>query len=231
MLFTNIKARLFSTAISLAILGFTLLPSGSRAFSSSAPQQNYTRDVIKDYPPLHPIEGAGVFLIKASGGSAVCTPASPEEARQYLDESAVVGLHQINHLGGGIEPEATGLHITLQATQQLEGFPQAKAAFIKAAANWEAVIQTPLTIIVNVDYGPTRFGQGAYPPDVLGSTSAQIVAARAITAMWHRRCWPERRLPRRRFCTTIFRSLVFPLISEQRHRWRRRRRRSGHLAC
>src|SRR5215468_9843744 len=118
MLFTHIKARLFSAAISLAILGISLVPSRTGAFSSRASQQSYSRDAASEYPPLHPIEGAGVFLIKASGEGAVCTPASPEEAREYQAESAAAGLHQINHLSG-IEPEATGLHITLQATQQL----------------------------------------------------------------------------------------------------------------
>jgi hypothetical protein len=87
------------------------------------------------------------------------------------------GLHQINHLGG-IRPEATGLQITLQATAQLEGFPQAKAAFIKAAANWEAVIQSPLSIIVNVDFGPNAFGQPYDPSsNILGQTNAQIVGS------------------------------------------------------
>jgi hypothetical protein len=175
MFSTHCKTRYFLAAISLTILAVSLIPFGGKAYSSSAPQQSYAKDVVQQYPPLHAIDGAGIFLIKASGGNAMCIPASPEEAQQYT-VSQDFGLHQINHLGG-IRPEATGLQITLQATQQLEGFPQAKAAFIKAAANWEAVIQTPLTIIVNVDYGPTRFGQGAYPPDVLGSTSAQMVGS------------------------------------------------------
>ena len=177
MFLTLCKARSFLIAVSLAILGISSVPRPGKALASGASQQSYGRDVVQPYPPLHSIDGAGVFLIKATGGNAVCTPASPEEATQYPVVSAASGMHQINHLGG-IQPEATGLQITLQATAQLEGFPQAKAAFIKAAANWEAVIQSPLNIIVNVDYGPSAFGQPYDPAsDILGQTNAQIVGS------------------------------------------------------
>ncbi len=63
-----------------------------------------------------------------------------------------------------------GLTITLRSTAQLDGFPEAKAAFIRAAAQWEAQIKNPISIILDVDYGPTRFGT-PYPSGVLGSTS------------------------------------------------------------
>src|SRR2546423_206579 len=59
-------------------------------------------------------------------------------------------------------------------TAQLDQNPAAKAAFIKAAANWQAVIKTPITVIINVDYGPTRFGT-TWPSGVLGSTGSQFV--------------------------------------------------------
>jgi len=178
MFSTRCKVRCFSIAISVTILGMSLVPSKSRAFSSSTSQQSYSRRAVQEFSPLQPLDGAGVFLIKASGETAVCTPASPDEARQYLRVSSDTELHQINH-PDGLRPEATpGLQITLQATQQLEGFQQAKAAFIKAAANWEAVIQTPLNIIVNVDYGSTAFGQ-PYDPQAktLGQTNTQIVGS------------------------------------------------------
>jgi hypothetical protein len=69
---------------------------------------------------------------------------------------------------------ANGLTITLRATQQLEGYPDAKAAFLKAAATWEALIASPITVIIDVDFGPNRFGQ-TYPAGVLGSTSSQAL--------------------------------------------------------
>src|SRR5262249_36560116 len=64
--------------------------------------------------------------------------------------------------------------IVLMGTPQLDGFPQAKAAFVRAAANWEAIIGTPITIVINVDFGPTRFGT-PFPQGVIGSTSSQTI--------------------------------------------------------
>ena len=73
-------------------------------------------------------------------------------------------VHEIN---AHINPN--GATILLRATQQLETFPAAKAAFIRAAATWEQYILDPITVVIGVDFGPTRFGQ-AYPDRVLGST-------------------------------------------------------------
>ncbi len=65
-----------------------------------------------------------------------------------------------------------GLKITLRSTQQLDNFPQAKEAFIRAAARWESIIQSSITIVVDVDYGTTFFGT-PYPAGVIGATSPQ----------------------------------------------------------
>lgn len=54
---------------------------------------------------------------------------------------------------------AGGLDIVLRATPQLENYPEAKAAFERAAARWEARIRNPVTIYVDVDFGPTLFGE------------------------------------------------------------------------
>jgi hypothetical protein len=68
------------------------------------------------------------------------------------------------------------LHIILRGTQQLESFPEAKSAFIRAAQTWESLIATSITVIIDVDFGPTRFGN-PFPSGVLGSTSTQSVGA------------------------------------------------------
>ena len=54
---------------------------------------------------------------------------------------------------------ASGLDIILRPTEQLDAYPQAKAAFERAAARWEARIADPITIYVDVDFGPTLFGE------------------------------------------------------------------------
>jgi hypothetical protein len=58
----------------------------------------------------------------------------------------------------------------------LEGYPAAKAAFINAAVTWESLIQTPITVIIDVDFGPTRFGV-PFPAGVLGSTDSQDIGS------------------------------------------------------
>ncbi|HET9528976.1 MAG TPA: NF038122 family metalloprotease, partial [Blastocatellia bacterium] len=57
-------------------------------------------------------------------------------------------------------------------TPQLDSFPAARDAFVAAAERWEAFIQDNITVIIDVDFGPTRFGE-MYPPGVLGSTGTQ----------------------------------------------------------
>jgi hypothetical protein len=76
--------------------------------------------------------------------------------------------------------EATSsLQITLRGTAQLENFPAAKAAFLQAAANWEALIDAPISIVIDVDFGPTWFG-GKYDADVLGETDSQVLGDASI---------------------------------------------------
>lgn len=120
------------------------------------------------------------FATYSDGESSVCRDLGPDEVEQLRrDPDQTQDLHVISQrerdqvlrrAGMEANVEATGLKITLRATTQLDGFPEAKAAFIRAAATWEAQIKNPISIIIDVDYGPTRFGQ-TYPSGVLGSTS------------------------------------------------------------
>lgn len=66
---------------------------------------------------------------------------------------------------------ATGLDIILRGTAQLDSNAAAKQAFINAAATWEARLKNQVIVVMDVDYGPTRFGT-AYGSGVLGSTSS-----------------------------------------------------------
>jgi hypothetical protein len=59
----------------------------------------------------------------------------------------------------------------LRATDNLRANPAAEAAFNRAAAAWENAISAPVTIYIQVDFGPTNFG-AAWGTNVLGSTSA-----------------------------------------------------------
>jgi hypothetical protein len=67
-----------------------------------------------------------------------------------------------------LQPSA-GLHIVLHSTAQLEQNPTAKNAFIVAANHWESIVSTPITIVIDVDFGSTFFGT-PYPSGVIGAT-------------------------------------------------------------
>ena len=95
-------------------------------------------------------------------GETFCRRASTDEIRAMKNGQVTYGLRQINHLEkDSLTPAApnAGLTIVLRATSQLDANPEAKAAFIAAAAKWEALIQDPITVAVDVDFGTTFFGE------------------------------------------------------------------------
>jgi hypothetical protein len=111
----------------------------------------------------------GDFIIQADDTGSSCRDATPEESKYFNERSPDLALSPIDEFRVQVDE---GLHITLRATTQLDSFPAAKAAFLKAAAQWEQLVQSPISIVVDVDFGPTRFGQ-AYSEGVLGATGAQ----------------------------------------------------------
>lgn len=114
------------------------------------------------------------YVITYENGHRGCRIATPDEVaslkmRSPGDELHVINGESLSKTTGG----PSGFTIVLRGTTQLDNFPAAKAAFIRAAETWMALIRTPITIVIDVDFGPTRFGQ-PYPPGVLGSTSSQF---------------------------------------------------------
>ena len=69
---------------------------------------------------------------------------------------------------------SAGLRIVLHGTLQLENTPVAKNAFIVAANRWEAVVANPITVVIDVDYGPTFFGTPYPSPGILGATGSSF---------------------------------------------------------
>src|SRR5688572_25627008 len=123
----------------------------------------------------HAKDGAHFTIYRNDEGEIVCRAATKEEVRQRQFDAERLGLRQINHLerGEAKEPKSdqanSGLTIILRATSQLQQNPTAQQAFVKAAANWEALIMSPITIYMDVDYGSTLFGQ-PWPAGVIGAT-------------------------------------------------------------
>ena len=153
-------------ALALALMAIIFLPA--LAFSVSA------------HVPSDPTPEKDVFVIyRGEDGDTVCRKANEEERRQ-LEVPQPQGLRQINHLADrkqpGLNAEADSVlpaHLTiiLRATANLDANAPAKAAFIRAAANWENLVNTPVTIYIDADFGPNNFGQ-AWPSGVLGSTTS-----------------------------------------------------------
>lgn len=120
---------------------------------------------------------AGTCVLYEDGGQIRARQATREEALAMQQRDSRVRLAPLNPTDyDKAQQQQTGLRIILRGTPQLDQFPQARAAFLRAAARWEAVIQTPITMVIDVDYGPTRFGQ-PFPNNIIGSTNSQQVGS------------------------------------------------------
>jgi hypothetical protein len=106
-----------------------------------------------------------------AGGVAGCRLPNPEESeaiarRDLAQELRVISSPQLQSEGG--------LQITLRATPALEANPAAKAAFVRAADAWASRVQTPTMINIDIDFGPTWFGE-TFPGGVIGITNPQML--------------------------------------------------------
>src|SRR6266516_2270035 len=125
------------------------------------------------------------ILYRSADGEAVCREATSAERREFREVDPGT-LRQINHLESESSSKGTSaitsandlpahLTIILRATAQLDANPAAKAAFVRAAANWENQVLSPVTIYVDVDYGSTNFG-APWGANILGSTSSPSIS-------------------------------------------------------
>src|SRR5215813_10070421 len=129
-----------------------------------------------------PIPTSHAFITYKDDGMVGCRDATAEES-QALKLRFGQPVHEISIDRQGndrtLEAVSSGLQIVLRATNQLENYPAAKTAFLNTAARWQAIISTPITIIVDVDFGPTWFGE-KYDTDVLGQTDSQDLGDSSI---------------------------------------------------
>jgi len=124
---------------------------------------------------------AGGFVIYGNNGQVACHDASPQEAIEIQSRSGDVPLRVISR--SLRVSQSAGLDIVLRGTAQLDNFPEAKAAFLRAAARWESLISTPITVVIDVDYGTTRFGTPYPSPNILGSASSQTLTGDIYTSV------------------------------------------------
>ncbi len=162
-----------ASATFILILCLALLPLSHPVFRSNAsafPDSSGYRSMW-----LAP-NNLGAFVRKFVDGRAVCLEAGVDQARGIRDRDPNLPLTALAP-DPSFEPQ--GLRIILRGTSQLLGFPAASEAFSRAAARWEAVIQTRVTIVIDVDFGPTLFGK-AFDDNVIGCTNTQVLGGNAL---------------------------------------------------
>lgn len=135
------------------------------------PLQSGWRTSAKESGAYAAIPDRDGFIVYKTEQGARCRHATPEEALTLSRSEdrkgmRIINPHQVQALGG--------LTIVLRGTPQLDSFEDAKDGFLQAAALWGSLIQTPITVVIDVDFGPTRFGQ-PFAQGVLGSTSTQLL--------------------------------------------------------
>ena len=159
--------RGYRKILALLLAGIVFLPALRLTVSANPPAP---------LPLESPTDNDHFLLYRGANGDAVCRAATPAEASE-MDKIKPTDLRPINHLEQTSKPRAGAedlpqhLTINLLATANLDANAPAKAAFIRAAAAWENIITSPVTIYIEADYGPTNFGN-AWPDQVLGSTSS-----------------------------------------------------------
>ncbi|NOT59990.1 MAG: hypothetical protein HOP19_07160 [Acidobacteria bacterium] len=166
----------FIKALGLAVL----LVAGLALLFRSVPSANANaQGSVQPAPDFVPVAAVGGdYIIREENGQRVCQEATPAESQQLRANSAQNELRVIydgraNAVAAGAAQ--TGLRITLRATAQLDAAPEAKTAFIRAAQNWEAQILSPISIVVDVDYGTTFFGEAYSNANIIGATSSQNI--------------------------------------------------------
>lgn len=173
------KNNLKIIAVSLIVL----LSSAGLAPAAKSQQQETVpsyKPVADTHAHLMAASEAGNYIIHANQDGASCRDATEEESQALTRRDKLIPLHVIYTASSDeIGLQEAGLKIVLRGTPQLENFPQAKNAFVRAAQTWEALIRSPITMIIDVDYGTTRFGE-PYDANVLGSTLSQEISGASI---------------------------------------------------
>jgi hypothetical protein len=154
----------------LLVLSLTLLPQGRKAddATASVPSDNHANWAGPN--------ALGTFVRKAVDGRIVCLEASIAQARgiKERDPRLSATLPDPDPLQA-----QTGLKLILRGTPQLHNFPAAKEAFKRAAARWEALIRTQITLVLDVDFGQTLFGS-QFDDKIVSTTDAQALGGNSL---------------------------------------------------
>ncbi|HEY7370227.1 MAG TPA: NF038122 family metalloprotease [Thermoanaerobaculia bacterium] len=119
-------------------------------------------------------EAADLFITERAGSGVRCRMGGVEHAALAAPVPEAVLRSTAAPSASARQRSAVGLNLLLRGTPQLEGFPAARAAFERAAERWERIINTPITVVIDVDFGPTRFGTPFPNADTIGATNTDL---------------------------------------------------------
>jgi hypothetical protein len=198
----RLKKRLVAPLLALLTTFAGVAPLAAPARASSASIASVAASAAgQDVPGPdhtgHDHSQEGYVIFQNARGETVCRKAEEAELELFEDRSAAGAPVVIydgapyqrqtakgeemlmatapDSTGLALQPSA-GLRIVLHGTQQLEQNQAAKNAFIVAANRWEAIISTPITVVIDVDYGPQFFGQDYGSPNILGQAASSGVS-------------------------------------------------------
>jgi hypothetical protein len=141
-------------------------------------QQLAATDARVEYPSDHAPGGVHILTVLPDG-SLGCDLASEAQAQALRSSDEATGTVRLTPLPS-LNRGGTGFRILIRVTDQLLARPNALLAFRRAAARWEQIIQSNVTAVMDLDYGPNRFGT-PYGTNILGSTnSAQTFVGSGI---------------------------------------------------
>lgn len=137
--------------------------------------------VVASAPPVawgqvRPSGGSIQVLEIGPNGGLICKTPDAALASELVASKGPVRLKVFRSTNS--DPSRVGLKILLRATSQLEQNSAALLAMRQAAAQWELAIQSPITVVLDVDYGPTRFGSPWPSQNILGSTATKDLVAK-----------------------------------------------------
>jgi uncharacterized protein (TIGR03437 family) len=166
----------FSVSLVLFLALFVFIsPRSPQAQSSKSPQSPSNAQIHRHQASGTSPEndaGDGSYVIVNTKDGIVCRQMTVLESQQLKMSEARTGLEVIS--GDRLNSQQQqGLKIMLRATSQLDQFPTAKEVFLRAAAKWESIIQSPITVVIDVDFGPTIFGTPFPSPSIIGGTDPQ----------------------------------------------------------
>ena len=170
----------FVILVGLLMAGASFLPTGATAQSNRQSRTEPANGITSGIATRDSNNPTGLFVISTSNGKVLCRQATTSEMQSIFNPDTRTSRHIISPIrqssSSGLKgvQGKTGLQIILRGTDQLETFPFQKATFLRAAARWESLIKSPITIVIDVDFGPTFFGT-TFQQHVPGATDPQMI--------------------------------------------------------